>query len=258
MAIENKKVGILGIGHLAGFIIEGAIKANPNISFVLSPRSLARATNLATRYNATVAPDNQSLVDQCDMILVCLPVAQGAEILSGLIFRPEQSVLSAMAGVSRDVIAKTVAPASSFLTMMPGHANALGHGPCLLYPTDPQWDEFLSLIGQVFPIETADIFEVASVFGGFSGANFAFITQISEWFESKGLPADLARHLVAETLRGNAHVVASVDTPLREISKGVATSGGITEKCVDTLNSQGALIAWSDALDAVFKKVSGS
>lgn len=256
MNTARKKIGILGIGHLAGFILEGAAKADASINFVLSPRSLTRATELAARYNAIVAPDNQSVVDQCDMVLVCLPVAQGPNILSELTFRSGQSVLSAMAGVSRNAVSKIVAPAAALSTMMPGHANALGQGPCLLYPPDPQWHDFLTLIGPVFPIETADIFEAASVFGGFSGASFAFMAQISNWFETKGVPADLARRLVAETLRGNAHVVASVNTPLPEISKGVATPGGITEKCVDTLNAQGALTAWADALDAIFKKIS--
>lgn len=249
------KIGILGIGHLTGFIIEGAARAGLETQFVLSPRSPTRAADLAKRFGAIVAANNQAVVDACDMVLVCLPAAQGIDILSGLKFRTDQSVLSAMAGVSQAELSKTIAPACGYSTMMPGHANALGQGPCLLYPPDPDWHRFLSSLGPVFPIETADVFETATVFGGFSGATFAFMAEITAWFENKGLPKELARNLVAQTLRGNAAVVASTGMQMADISKGVATPGGITQKCVDTLNDKQAIAAWSVALDAVFEKI---
>ena len=255
MTTHVPTVGILGIGHLAGFIIEGAARAGVKNPFVLSPRSHLRATELAARYGATVAPDNQAVVDACDMLLVCLPAAQGAEVLAGLKFRSGQSVLSAMAGLSQADLSQIIAPARGYSTMMPGHANALGQGPSLLYPPDPQWHDFLSSLGPVIPIKTADVFEAATVFGGFSGATFAFMAEITAWFEAKGLPADLARNLVAQTLRGNAAVVASSDLTMAEISNGVATPGGITEKCVTTLEEAEAIKAWSKALDAVLEKI---
>lgn len=255
MTAHGPTIGILGIGHLAGFILEGAALAGVKNQFVLSPRSRHRATELGLRYGATVAPDNQAVVDACDMVLVCLPAAQGAEILSNLKFRSDQSVLSAMAGLSLASLSQIVAPASSYSTMMPGHANALGQGPSLLFPPDPGWHDFLSSLGPVIPIETADVFEAATVFGGFSGATFAFMAEITAWFEAKGLPEELARNLVAQTLRGNAAVVASSEMSMVDISKGVATPGGITEKCVTTLEETHAIKAWSAALDAVFEKI---
>lgn len=254
-ADTKRKIGILGIGQLAEFIIEGTMRAGTNIQFVLSPRSHKRAQQLAARYQAIVAPDNQSVVDSCDMVLVCLPASEGAEILNGLKFYPGQSVLSAMAGLSHINLSAIVAPASGFCTMMPGYANSIGEGPCLLYPGDVRWHKFLSSLGKVFPLETADDFDAASVFGAFSGATFAFMLPIIQWFESKGLSADTARNLVAETIRGNASVAILVDASMEAIARDVATPGGITEQCVASLNAQGALSQWSNALEGVFERV---
>lgn len=254
-ADEKHKIGILGIGQLAEFIIEGVMRGSTDFEFVLSPRSPQRAQKLAARYQATIAQDNQSVVDACDMVLVCLPAADGAAILKGLKFRPGQSILSAMAGLSYANLSAIVAPASGFCTMMPGYANAIGEGPCLLYPDDARWHVFLSVLGRVVPVDTAEAFDAASVFGAFSGATFAFMLPIIQWFESKGLPAETARNLVAETIRGNASVALQVDEPMEAIARDVATPGGITEQCVASLNAQNALSAWQTALDAVYERV---
>ena len=75
--------------------------------------------------------------------------------------------------------------------------------------------------------------------------------RIVTWFTAQGVPADVARSLVAETLRGNAEVVRTIDQPLDRIVEGIATTGGITRQCVDALDGEGALASWSHALDAV-------
>ena len=83
------RIGILGTGHLAEFLIRGA---GGRYDFVVSPRSAARAAALAASHGVGVAPDNQAVVDGCDLILVCLPAAEGVEILRGLRFRAPRNV----------------------------------------------------------------------------------------------------------------------------------------------------------------------
>lgn len=242
-------VGILGIGELAGFILQGA--AGGGYRFILSPRSAYRAADLAKRFGAEVASDNQAVCDLADLVVVCLPADTGADILAGLRFRPGQAILSAMAGVNLATLERAVAPARAYCTMMPGHANALGLGPSLLFPDSPVWKAFLARLGPVHVFSDADQFETASVFGGFSGASFAFMIRVINWFTRHGIDPHTARALVAETLIGNANVLSRVDAPLDEIASGVATPGGITERCIDALNEQGSLDQWSAALDSV-------
>jgi pyrroline-5-carboxylate reductase len=224
-------------------------------SFLLSPRNAALAETLAARLDARVAHSNQDLVDRADMVLVCLPAKTGAEILAGLRFRPGQTVLSAMAGVGHGALQEIVAPAEVFCTMMPGYANALRIGPCLLYPESTSWRDFLTRLGPVHVFERAEQFEIASVFGAFSGASFGFMSSIIEWFSHQGLDPKTARQLVAETLSGNAEVVRRVDAPLPEILAGVATPGGISELCLGVLNEGSAIEQWSVALNAVLARL---
>ena len=248
-------VGILGVGRLAEFIMEG-VAASPGCHrFVLSPGSSGKAEALSRRYGAEVAGENQGVVDAADLVLVCLPAGSGAQLLSGLTFRQDQAVLSAMAGTGPDDLAAVVSPAAARCTMMPGHANALGIGPSLLYPADERCEAFLGHLGPVHVFEDEHAFDAACVFGAFSGASFTFMRRIISWFEDNGVPGDVARMLVAETLRGNADVIRRSDQPLEEIVDGIATPGGITYQCVDFLETHGGLDMWPSALDAVHKRM---
>ena len=253
MAQIRPVIGILGVGELASFILQGA--EGEGYSFLLSPRNAELAANLSQRFGAKVALSNQDLVNRADMVLICLPARTGAQILADLRFRAGQSVLSAMAGTSQAALQRAVAPASAYCTMMPGFANTLKMGPCLLYPDNAPWHEFLSCLGPVHVFDKPEQFEAATVFGAFSGASMGFMSTIIDWFAAQGIDPKTARNLVAETLAGNAAVLRQVDATLPQIMSGVITPGGISELCLDTLNQGQALTRWNDALNAVLARI---
>jgi pyrroline-5-carboxylate reductase len=247
------KIGVLGVGSLAEYLIRGA--QGSGYTFLLSPRSADRAARLATAYGCAVAISNQALVDASDLVLVCLPAGEGLAILRELTFREGQSVCSAMAGAGIDALRAAVAPAQGVCSMMPGYANAFQSGPSLLFPADPVWAEFLAVLGPVHPFDAAADFETAAVFGAMSGASIFLMRHLARWYEQQGLLADTARRLVAETFRGNAEVLLQADASLDQIAKGVTTPGGITEVLVATLETRGALAAWDEAMNKVLKRM---
>lgn len=245
------KIGILGVGHLAEYLVRGA----EGVEFVLSPGSGDKADILAVRQGCTVADSNQAVVDQCDRVLVCLPAATGLAVLQGLRFRAGQSVCSAMAGAGHPALTAAVAPARAFCTMMPGFANAFSVGPSLLYPGDAGWQGFLSLLGPVHRFDTVQAFETAAVFGAMSGASFYLLRHLMRWYIAQGMEEGVARALVAETFRGNAEVFLQSDAGLDAIAEGVTTKGGITAQLVGVLEEAGALSAWDQAMAAVLARM---
>ena len=247
------KIGLLGIGHLAGYLVHGAQGAGHE--FVLSPRNADKAAELAARFGCTVADSNQALVDACDHILVCLPAAKGLEILRGLTFRPGQEVCSAMAGAGLEDVRQAVAPAAAIVSMMPGYANAFSAGPTFLHPPHAEWAAFFAACGPVHEITSAADFETAAVFGAMSGASIFFMRHLVQWYQDQGLDPATARRLVAETLRGNAEVLLQSDAPLDAICAGVATKGGITEQLTGVLTSAGAFAAWSEGMTAILHRM---
>lgn len=246
-------IGILGTGHLAEFLIRGA--SGKGFRFLVAPSR--RAQSLAAQPEVTLGASNQDVVDGADLVFVCLPAREGVAILKTLRFRAGQSVLSAMAGTRRAALAQAVSPAAAHCSMMPGHANAYGVGPCLLFPDDPAWSRFLQTLGPVHSFADEPAFVTATAFGGLSGASFFLMQSLIDWFASNGLPEAQARRLIAQTLIGNATVLLQDASPLSEITPGIATRGGITEALVTSLARDDALGAWHRGLDIVLARVRG-
>ena len=246
-------IGFLGTGNLAELLVRGL--AGAGYRLILSPRNASVAGRLAAAYCAEVAVSNQAVVDAADGVIVCLPAATGAGVLAGLAFRPDQPVLSAMAGTSLSRLQSAIGPARGAVTMLPGYANAYRVGPSILYPEDGFWHGMLAKLGPVFPFSDEAQFTAAATFGAFSGASFGWIAHIIGWFEAQGLPPETARALVAATLRGNAEVLLREDRSLDDITRSVVTTGGISEVVLKSLFNGNGLTAWHEGLDAVLRRI---
>jgi pyrroline-5-carboxylate reductase len=248
-------IGILGAGQLAEMMVRGL--QGTDYRFILSPRGVDTARRLADTYGCAIATSNQEVIDRSQGVFVALPAARGMAELSRLRFRPGQPVLSAMAGTRADALAAAIGPACGDMAMMPGYANALRIGPSILFPGTPFWQVFLGCVGPVLVLETEERFIAAAAFGALSGASFALMAQIIDWFAAQGLPHDQARSLVAATLRGNAEVLLHEGRTTAEILQSVATPGGITELLVAKLAETEGLQAWDRGLDAVAQRLKG-
>ena len=248
-------LGILGAGHLAELLVRGL--AESGYRLVLSPRNASVAARLAAEHDCEVGASNQAVVDSADGVIVCLPAATGAGVLAGLTFRPDQPVLSAMAGTGLAKLQSVIGPARGAVTMLPGYANAFRVGPSILCPEDGFWREMLATLGPVFPLSDEAQFTTAAAFGAFSGASFGWMAHIIGWFQAQGLPEETARALIAATLRGNAEVLLREDRPLDEIAASVVTPGGISEMVLKSLFKTDGMTAWDEGLDAVLQRIKG-
>ena len=246
-----KTIGILGAGQLAEFIITGIERVSAPYNFILSPRSYERALKLKNTFNLEIAESNQNLLDRCDMVFICLPSKNSLSILSGLNFRKENNILSAMAGITREAICNETNCNRVHTSMMPGYANAYNKGPSLLYPEDSEWLAFLSFLGPVFQCNTEEEFNVAAVIGAVSGASFVLFETLSKWFSNNNLSSKFAQNLLLETLQGNIEIALESDEDLSEIISKVATPGGITESLVDQLDKTEALSSWGKGMDTI-------
>lgn len=249
------RIGILGVGHLARLMVRGWQGAGH--TFMLSPRGAETAQMLADQFGAKVAASNQEVIDQSDAVFVSLPAATGIAELAGLTFRAGQPVLSAMAGSGLSRLNAAIGPARGAICMMPGYANAYRVGPSILFPRDDFWAEVLSFVGPVHVLEEEEKFTLAATFGALSGASIGWMAHVIEWYVDQGLDLRTARALVAGTLRGNAEVLLQEACSLSEISKGVATPGGITQQLLGVLDQRGGLEAWDEGLLSVLQRISG-
>ena len=257
VGIRNVRVGIVGVGHLAGYLVQGLRRASADIEIILSPRNAERSAELAARFGATVASDNQAVADAANVVILATRPGDAVAACEAVAFRPGQTVVSVAAGLALDALKPAVAPAT-VVRAMPISCAAINESPTLLYPDDPQAHALFACLGQVHVLPDEARFTPASVIAAFYGWVYALLDETVAWTAQAGVPPQMARSLVLETVRGAADMaLAHPDGELAAMLDALATPGGFTEHGLQVLHRRHGLAAWTEALEAVLNRMRG-
>jgi pyrroline-5-carboxylate reductase len=249
------RVGFLGAGHLAGYLLEGLRRRRPDLPVALADLDPARARDLAGRWRAEVADGNQALVDPCDLVILAVRPPDALPVCRALAFRPGQVLASAAAGVGLDQLGPAVAPARA-VRVMPLTSASLNLSPTLLFPDDPAARAVFALVGQVHPLPDEAAFTAASVIAAFYGWVYALADETVAWAARQGVPEGTAKEVVLGTIHSTvAMSLANGEVSLQELLARLATPGGITQLGLGVLRERHGLDAWTAALDAVLERV---
>ena len=250
-------IGIIGVGHFGGYLVEGFCREPGAPGLVLSPRGAARVQGLAARYEVTVAPDNQAVVEAADLVILTLRPKDMVSVARELEWRPGQRALTMAAGVSRAALAEAVAPADILRGMASSNA-VLGESPSILYPDDPEVGAVLARLGPLYVMPDEPTLEVASVVHTYYAWVFGVMETAARWGADNGVEPQVAREIAAWNTRGAAGMVLHQrDESIADIVTSLATPGGTSERGFSVLAETDALGAWACAMDAVLRKVRG-
>jgi saccharopine dehydrogenase-like NADP-dependent oxidoreductase len=105
------RVGIIGVGHLASYVVEGLCAANDPPDILLSPRNAERASVLSERFGVHTANDNRTVVSQSDIVILATRPPQALNAATDLPWRAEQTLICVAAGVSCAGLSTVASPA---------------------------------------------------------------------------------------------------------------------------------------------------
>ncbi|PHP65926.1 hypothetical protein CSC94_16540 [Zhengella mangrovi] len=249
------KLGVIGVGHIAGSVLEGLLRAGiaPQ-GILLSPRG--HGPQLAERHGFTLAAGNAALVEACDLVLLAVRPAQAAEALRGLPWQRRHVVASACAGVTIAELEAVAAPAR-VARIMPITASELGASPTVVFPVFPELAPLLEAIGTPVPLSGEDQFEVATVSAAVYGWVQDLIRTGTDWSARHGLDPRIARLLMAKTFVAAGRIQGEQEAPMDDILASLCTPGGITEAGLNHLAGKGVGEAWEGACDLVLRKLAG-
>lgn len=247
------KTGVVGVGHLAGAVLRGLMRArlSPD-ELLLSPRGLA--AKLSRAYGIPLARDNADLVTRSSVVLLAVRPADAPGALHGLPWRADHVIVSACAGVPADRLSAVAAPAR-IVRIMPVTAAEIGASPTVVFPDDAVVRPLLEPLGPVVAVDSEEAFEIATVHAAIYGWVQDLIGRSAEWSERQGLAPEAARRLSALTFVAAGRLVAEHSEPVSELLRSLVTPGGITELGLGVLNERGAPDAWTAACDAVMARL---
>ncbi len=251
--------GVLGVGELGSALVTGlcdGVDAPPAV--LLSPRGEAAANRLAARCpSATVADDNQAVVDGADVVVICLRQAD-ARALDELEWRDGQVAVSAVAGLSQERLAALVAPATACRAVpMPEVATRSSETP--LYPEVPEAVELFERLGGALPLVDGDECDVVFTVLGTVAPFFEYLLTLVDWAGDRGLPPDVARRLVGRTFAGvGATLSGAEDADLADLVRLYATPGGGNAQLTEALRGAGVFDRVREGLSTVHENLTSS
>ncbi|MEM9604099.1 MAG: NAD(P)-binding domain-containing protein [Pseudomonadota bacterium] len=239
--------GVIGTGHFASYTIK-ALRAGGNTDpIVLSPRNADYAAALARDQGCRVAEDNAAVVAAADTVLLAVRPHQLDAALADLRFRPEQTVLSSLAGVPLATLHDKGLPAHT-VRIMPSSFVEAGDAVFPLFPPSNAVEQLFAAAGRVVVFDDETAFERSVLIACAHAWCYALLAHMTDWFSEHGWPEDVARDMVVRHLRGTTtYALAHPDTPFDAILEGIATDGTFTLAGLEHLHAQDAFRPWSEA-----------
>jgi pyrroline-5-carboxylate reductase len=247
-------IGIIGVGHLAGYLVEGLKRAADCPEIVLSPRNADKSRTLAGRFGARVAADNAEVVEAADTVILATRPDQAVQAATQLPWRAGQILICVAAGIPLGALAPVAGPAT-VVRAMPISSAAIGESPTSLYPDHAEARRLLKHLGPVHALPDETSFEAASVLGAFYGWIYAMLAEVTAWTGDQGVPPQTARDLVAQTARGaTGMILGRPDESLAAMLETLCTPGGITSRGLEVLEENEAISAWREACRAALER----
>lgn len=244
-------LGILGVGELAGRIVQGLRRSGFDQAILLSPRNHERSAQLAAECGCQILSSNQAVVDAADVLIIGVRPDDVAGIAANLIVPPGKLLISLAAGVGIDTLRRHF-PTARCVRAMLSYAAQFNESTVVLYPPDPIGERLMQPLGKVVVLQDEGEFELATVAACMNGWFYFFLHDLQQWLADKGLPSDKARTLVLDNMQeciasARHHPAIALNT----LGHAIATPGTYSANGLDMLNHSQANAHWGAACEIV-------
>jgi pyrroline-5-carboxylate reductase len=248
------QLGFIGTGNITTLVVEGLCSAGiPGLNILLSPRNAAKASRLAGMYSGVeIAENNQSVLEECDTIVLALRPQVAESVLRDLKFRADQKIISLIAIIPINLLADVTSPARDICRAVPLPSVAQRHGPILIYPDQTYANNIFSNIGTPFAVVDERRLELLWAVTGLICPFYALLETTSNWAVGAGLDSRTAERFTAAMYAAlSQQVMQTPEIDFADLVKDSATPGGLNEQALEIIRSKGAYSAFETALDAI-------
>jgi pyrroline-5-carboxylate reductase len=265
MAVERRRVAILGVGTIGESLLRGLLSGGwrePG-ELVATVRSEERAAELAARYAVRATMSNAEAVAGAELVVIAVK-PQDFDVLLGEIggvLTPEQTVLSVAAAIPTAAIEQRVSDGVPVVRAMPNRPATVHEGiagVCAGAHADDEHltlaEEALSHVGAVVRVPERYMDAVTAV----SGSGPAYFALLAEAMIEAGILLSLSREvsttLVVQTMLGTAKQLRDEGMHPVELRESVTSPGGTTIAAIRELEQAGVRAAFLNAIQAAMDR----
>jgi pyrroline-5-carboxylate reductase len=245
-------IGFIGVGALAEYTIKGIRRGGFDGRILLSPRSQAMAQQLARDCQCEVMASNQAVVDNCEQLVLSTRPADCFDALGALSLRPDQLLISVVAGVTLDELHKVVGSDFNIVRAMPVSSAEAVSSPTLIYPGNDIVSQLFEFCGDSIVANDEAEFNQGSVLACTYSWYFALFDELIKATHSESLSSETASKLVLGMAKGAANLALENSTQSPgEIAESIATEGTFSKLGLDILKDDQAFEPWHAACKAL-------
>jgi pyrroline-5-carboxylate reductase len=247
--LQTCRIGFLGAGSIVEAMLSGIMKKRllDSDRIVVTNRSnRQRLHQLQDRFGVRISADKAEMIRQSDVLLLAMKPKDAAEAcrsIRGLV-RPEQVVISVIAGVSTERIGEWLGVDCPIIRTMPNTSSAVGLSATGIAANQFAAEEHLHLATQLFE-SIGSVYAVSEeeldIVTGLSGSGPAYIYYLVEAMEGAGAKAglsrEMARQLTVQTLLGAAQMLLHSSEEPSLLRQKVTSPGGTTQAGMEVLEA---------------------
>lgn len=261
-----KKISILGGGAMGSAIIRGLIESGVAMATDISVYDIdiRRLNHLVAEYGIRCVADLIQLVDPQTDILVLAIKPQNMEAALRLLkplVNDQMLVISIAAGVSTGFILEKLGENIRLIRSMPNAAAMVGQSATALCKAGTASDDdakmavdFFSCIGQVVLVEEKFMNAVTALSGSGPGYIFTIMEALVDGGVLAGLPRDVARNLVTQTLIGAATMALDHGMSFSYLKDQITSPAGTTISGLKVMERAGIRGILMEAVESAKKR----
>lgn len=228
--LGNKKIAIIGAGHMGKAITEGLIKSKK-----IKPSNIF----ISNKSN------NIYIVKKADYIFIAVKPFKVKEVLDEIrLFIGNKIILSVAAGISLEILLNYSNTNQKIIRLMPNIPVSENKGVIgffsnknILNSEKNQIIKLISLLGKVFELKKEEDLDSLTLIGGCGPAISAyFINLLSNFAVSQGFSQAESIDMTLKIFEGTVSYLQNNNLTPSQLIKSVATKGGVTEAILNELN----------------------
>ena len=228
--LENKKIAVIGAGHMGQAIVKGLINSKK-----------------IKRLNIFISNklNNVAIVKKANYIFIAVKPFSVKEVFKEINpFIHNKIVLSVVAGVSLEVLFSYSNVNQKIIRLMPNIPVSENKGVIGFIPNKNISNseknkilKFISLLGKVFIVKKEEDLDILTLVTGCGPAISAyFINLISSYAENQGFSNEESIDMALKIFEGTTDYLRKNNLAPSELMQSVATKGGITEEILNYFN----------------------
>ena len=239
------RILIAGYGTMTGAMVEGWLRAGVPPSAITAcgpnPKPVPEGMRFVTGVPA----------GEFDLVLLGMKPQKLAEAAPGIepVVGPDTVLVSVLAGVELASLARHFPRAAGAVRLMPNLAAALGKSPVGLVAQglderqQQRVTDLAAMLGSAEWLADESQFElIAALAGSGPGFLYRFIDALTVSATRLGLEEAQAQRLAVQMVEGAAALASASPHSPAELARQVASPGGMTQKGLDALDEDQALV----------------